>query len=149
MTKKIISFVLLAVILCLCSCSAGEQTVIDSYEVAAKSSEELMEKIEAAINNQDLNSFNQLTTDTLRASNSDVVRYFDKIKSFKVNTVAFESNEQNGASYEIPIHYYISFGKDYTGSQYKTGLNNMTDGFTIVKIGDNYKLDAITRYGSY
>ncbi len=151
MTKKIISIILMAVMLCVgvtsCGCSA-EPTVIDSDEVAARSSQELMEKLSAAINNQDINSYNQLTTDKMRASDSDINRYFGMITEFILKTVAFESNEQNGASYEIPVHYYVTFSKDYPGKQYKTGINNMTDGFTIVKVGDVYKLDAITRYGT-
>lgn len=160
MIKKIISIVMLAVMLCLCAtgcgCSAGNSTNIvtvidtdvDTNEVAAKSSEELMRKLETAINEQDIEAYNQLTTEKMRASTSDINVYFGMIKAFTLKTVAFESNQQEGASYEIPVHYYVNFSKDYPGTQYKTGINNMTDGFTIVKVNGVYKLDAITRYGT-
>lgn len=151
MTKKIISAAMVLVMLCLClagcGCESKPQANADTDEVAKQKVEELMENFKNALNNNDADAYKNLTTETMRSSDNDINNYYDQIEEFILWEIAFNSKKQNGTTYEIPIHYYITFSKDYKGSQYKTGISNMTDIFIIVKDGDSYKLDNIRRLG--
>lgn len=149
MKKRIISAVMIFALLCVslagCGCQA---TTIDSDEVAEVRINDLMNEFTDALNNSDRNAYNKLTTGHMRASDNDINKYFDNITEFILMEIAFDSKQQTGATYEMLIHYYVTFDRSYTGTQYKIGISNMTDRFVIVKEGDTYKLDAINKFGS-
>ncbi|MDD6225317.1 MAG: hypothetical protein PUB41_03580 [bacterium] len=152
MTKKIISAFMTLTMMCLflagCGCEKKVETVLDSKEVAKASVEQLMNDITDAINNQDRDAYTRLTTDKMRSSSCDVNKYFSNIKEFILKEIAFDTGKQTGATYEMLIHYFITFDDGYQGTRCKVGINNMTDRFVIVKEGDTYKLDNIIDFGS-
>ncbi len=151
MNKKIISVLVVFVMLCLslagCGCEASTPPVtVDSDAVAEEKINELMNKFSDALNNQDKEAYNSLTTDNMRASDNDINTHFDQVTEFILKTVAFDSKNQKNAKYNILVHYYVTFSRDYTGKQYKVGISNMSNTFTFVKEGDVYKIDSINYY---
>lgn len=150
MTRKLISAAMAVIMICICfagcGCDQSVPTTIDSKEVASKSVDELLDGFATALKNQDKAAYDKLTTDKMKASNNDINKYFNDITDFILEEVAFDSGTQNGTTYEMLVHYYITFSKDYTGSWYKTGINNMTDRFVIVKVGDEYKVDDVIKF---
>ena len=152
MTKRIISAAVIIIMVCLCitgcGCQQSVPTTIDSDDVAKASVEQLMEDLTEAFNNGDKAAYTKLTTDRMRASDCDINKYFDNIREFIVKEIAFDTGRITPPTYEMLIHYYITFDKDYKGNMYKTGINNMTDRFVIVKEGEQYKLDNVIRFGS-
>ncbi len=151
MGKKVFSAVLVFLMLCLslavCGCDASAPTndtasVIDEeYGIDV-----LMDNFIDAINRHDEEQYNSLITDKMKSSNNDINTYFNKISGFSVETIAYDGRTQDGEKLNILIHYHVAFSDEYKGTQYKVGENNVSNTFTFVKEGYNYKIDSINYY---
>lgn len=151
MMKKILILGLTAILLCavLCSCGCEAETTLDSIDVAKENITRLVQDYGAALKGSDVNAYNQLCTENMQIKTDDEkTNYFDKVENVIIQEISLDSVKQTGASYELLVHYYITFSQDYTGTDYKPGINNMTERFVIKKTGNAYKVDNILPFGS-
>lgn len=149
--KRILILGLTAVLLCmgLYGCGCNAETIPDDLDTAKEKIIQLVNDFGNALKGNDVNAYNQLCTENMQIkTDGEKQNYFDKIENVLIQEISLDSLKQTNVTYEFLVHYYITFSQDYTGTDYKTGINNLTERFVVKKVGNVYKVDNILPFGS-